>query len=52
MILPGTWADEMVHDQVKVITNEEGKTIEGILINKWNHKALRHYRLEKEMKLR
>ncbi len=23
--------------------NEEGKTIEGILIYKWNHKALRHY---------
>jgi hypothetical protein len=29
-----TWADEVVHDQVKEITNEEGKTIEGILIYK------------------
>jgi hypothetical protein len=47
-----TWADEMAHDQVKEITNEEGEVIEGILIYKWNHKALRHYRLEKEMELR
>jgi hypothetical protein len=37
------WADEMAHDQVKEITNEEGEIIEGILIYKWNHKALRHY---------
>jgi hypothetical protein len=47
-----TWADEMIHDQVKEITNEEGEIIEGILIHKWNHKALRHLGLEKEMKLR
>jgi hypothetical protein len=45
------WADEMVHDQVKEITTEEGKA-EGLLIYKWNHTALRHYRLEKEMQLR
>jgi hypothetical protein len=39
-----TWADEVVaHDQVKEITNEEGKITEGILIYKWNHKALRHH---------
>jgi hypothetical protein len=37
-----TWADKMAHDQVKEITNEEGGAIEGILIYKWNHKALRH----------
>jgi hypothetical protein len=47
-----TWADEMVHDQVKEITNEEGEITEGTLIYKWNHKALPHYRLEKEMKPR
>ena len=47
-----TWADEMAHDQVKEITNEEGERIDGILIYKWNHKALRHHKLEKEMKLR
>jgi hypothetical protein len=41
----------MVHYQVKEITTEEGK-VEGILIYKWNHTALRHYRLEKEMQLR
>jgi hypothetical protein len=46
-----TWADEMAHDQVKEITTEEGKA-EGLLIYKWNHTALRHYRLEKEMQLR
>jgi hypothetical protein len=42
----------MAHDQVKEITNEEGEIIEGMLIYKWNHKALRHYKLEKEMELR
>jgi hypothetical protein len=47
-----TWADEMAHDQVKEITNEEGEIIDGMLIYKWNHKALRHYKLEKEMELR
>jgi hypothetical protein len=46
-----TWADEVIHDQVKETTNEEGE-IEGMLICKWNHKALRHYGLEKEMQLR
>jgi hypothetical protein len=45
------WADEMAHDQVKEITTEEGK-VEGILIYKWNHTALRHHRLEKEMQQR
>ena len=35
-----TWADEMAHDQVKEITNEEGEIIDGMLIYKWNHKAL------------
>ena len=46
------WADEMAHDQVKEITNEEGEIIDGMLIYKWTHKALRHYKLEKEMELR
>jgi hypothetical protein len=42
----------MAHDQVKEITNEEGEIIDGMLIYKWTHKALRHYKLEKEMELR
>ena len=47
-----TWADEVAQDQVKEITNEEGEITDGILIYKWNHTALRHYGLEKEMQLR
>jgi hypothetical protein len=37
------WADEMPHDQET--------TTEGLLIYEWNHTALRHYRLEKEIQL-
>ena len=42
----------MAHDLVKEKTNEEGEIVDCIQAFKWNHKALRHYKLEQEMKLR